>query len=223
MIRLFQDTRDISRAAATVEILPAEREGAPTHGSVQSVQEAEVTLPEDRREQLWKAETLEGLARAYWAYLTKILLGLVRVVYGPESTTVVLFTKRIPLLRFHAPEYETHTDGNGGSVVWPIDRGLLVAKEGEGQGSLEITVTQLPDDADTGPGCDRLHVTLAVQNFYPWLRGRGRFARLGAWVYSRTQLAVHVVLCNGFLRSLAKLEFPEPMVAPDATAEQRYR
>lgn len=223
MIRQITQNRGVSRHPATVRILPAQTEPVPSSGSVESVQEAEVILPEDRREELWEAGSLERLALAYWAYVTKIVLGLIRVVYSPDSTTVVLLTKRIPLLRFHAPEFETDGDGSGGTVNWPIDRGLLVAKEGEGRGSLVIAVKQLPDDENTGDGCDRLHVRLAVENFYPWLRGKGRFARLGAKIYARTQLTIHVIVCNGFLRSLAKLEFPEPLVAPDATPAQRSR
>ncbi|MGI8727985.1 MAG: hypothetical protein ACR2K6_09970 [Solirubrobacterales bacterium] len=223
MLRPFQDNRRISRQPATVHILAAEKDPVPQTGSVESVQEAEVMLPEHLREDLWKAETLERLARAYWAYVTKIVLGLIRIVYSPDSTTVVLLSKRIPLLRFHAPEFEVSTDGSGGTVRWPIDRGLLVAKEGEGRGALEISVTQLPDDERTGPDWDRVHARVAVENFYPWLRGKGSFARIGAWLYARTQLTIHVIVCNGFLRSLAKLEFPEPMVAPDASPEQRSR
>lgn len=223
MLRRFQDPERISRHPATVHILAAEKDPVPQSGSVQSVQEAEVMLPENRREELWKAETLEQLARAYWAYVTKIVLGLIRVVYSSDSTTVVLLSRRIPLLRFHAPEFEVAEDGSGGTVRWPIDRGLLVAKEGEGRGALEISVTQLPDDDRTGPNCDRVHARVAVENFYPWLRGKGRFARIGAWIYARTQMTVHVVVCNGFLRSLSKLEFPEPMIAPDASPEQRSR
>lgn len=223
MIRLYRESQSISRHPATVQILAAEEEPVPETGSVESIQEAEVTMPQDRREELWKAETLERLARAYWAFVTKMVLGLIRVIYAPDSTTVVLLTRRIPLLRFHAPEYEVGEDGSWGMVRWPIDRGLLVAKEGEGRGSLEIKIKQLPNTAETPDGYDRIHARVAVRNFYPWLRGRGWFANLGAWIYARTQLTIHVIVCNGFLRSLAKLEFPEPMIAPDARPEETHR
>jgi hypothetical protein len=209
--------------AATVRVLAnSEDDAVPATGSVQSVQEAEVTLPRQRLEQLWKPEALEALARAYWAYTTKLFLHLVRVVYAPDSTTVVLFSRRIPLLRFHAPQYETEQDGTGGSVTWPIDRGLLVAREGRGRGQLRIRVKALGEPA----GDDETTVVLvrvAVRNFYPWLRGSGAFARFGAWLYSRTQRALHVVVCNGFLRSLSRLRFPEPPVAPDAAPSERSR
>lgn len=208
-------TRTIDRGPATVTILPADEQGVPVRGSVESVQEAELTAPRGRLEELWEAETLERLARAYWSYVSRIFLRLIRVVYAADSTTVVLVSRRLPLLRFGAPAYQTREDGSGGAVCWPIDRGLLVAPEGRGRGKLRISVRQLPRPA-AQPECERLHVRVAVRSFYPWIRGRGRFRRAGAWIYGRTQLAIHVVVCRGFLRSLSRLELPEPPVAPDA-------
>ena len=213
----------ISRNPATVRVLAtSEDDVVPATGSVQSVQEAEVTLPRQRLERLWRPETLEALAQAYWAYTTKLFLHMVRVVYAPDSTTVVLFSRRIPLLRFHAPQYETEEDGTGGSVTWPIDRGLLVAREGRGQGQLRIRVKALGARAGDAEATVVL-VRVAVRNFYPWLRGSGAFARFGAWLYSRTQRALHVIVCNGFLRSLSRLQFPQPPVAADAEPGERSR
>jgi hypothetical protein len=67
---------------------------------------------------------------------------------------------------------------------------------------LRIGVERRPDrrqpDAET-----RVRVRMEVRNFYPWLRGSGRFARFGAWLYGHTQLRVHVLVGNSFLRSLA--------------------
>jgi len=206
---------DIESSPATVHVLPSEDadESVPRTGAVQSVQEAEVRLPAAERELLWKPETLERLARAYWAYVTRLFLNLVRVDYAADSTSVVFLTKRLPLLRFGAPEYETEEDGSGGSVTWPIERGVLVARQGRDQGQLLIRVHRIPeDDID----CDVVQVRVAVRNFYPWLRGQGRFARFGTWIYARTQLAMHVIVCNGFLRSLASLELPEPPEATDS-------
>ena len=224
MLFRSDERRDaVDRHPATVRVLPDDDpETVPSSGAVQSVQEAEVSMPRELLEGLWKAETLERLARAYWAYVTKLFLSLVRVVYSPTSTTVVLISKRIPLLRFHAPQYETEPDGSGGSVTWPVDRGLLVARRGRGQGHLRIRVRQLPD-SDQDPDCERVLVKVAVRNFYPMLRGHGRFARFGAWLYARTQLAMHVIVCNGFLRSLRNVELPEPPTAPDAGPSGRGR
>ncbi len=208
-------TDDVESSPATVHILPSEDEDEPLSrsGAVQSVQEAEVRLPAAQRELLWKPETLERLARAYWAYVTRLFLHLVRIDYAADSTSVVLLSKRLPLLRFGAPEYETEEDGSGGSVTWPIERGVLVAGRGRDQGQLLIRVHRVPeDDVD----CDTVQVRVAVRNFYPWLRGHGRFSRFGTWLYARTQLAMHVIVCNGFLRSLATLELPEPPEATDS-------
>lgn len=219
--RNLDSSQTVSRNRATVEILPPdEDERVPTTGAVDSVQEAEVTLPTQELRQLWKAETLERLARAYWAYTMKLFGGLIRVVYAPDSTTVVLLSRRIPLLRFNAPEYEVADDGSSGRVVWPIDHGLLVSSKGRGKGQLLITVRQIEQE---DPHCDKVHVRVAVRNFYPWLRGHGRFARFGTWLYSRTQLTLHVIVCNGFLHSLARLDFPEPPIARDALPGERGR
>ena len=49
-------------------------------------------------------------------------------------------------------------------------------------------------------------VSSEVANFYPALGGWGWFARIGARIYRYTQLKIHVIVTNGFLRSLARLE-----------------
>jgi hypothetical protein len=185
---------------ATIEPLP-ERNLGPieAQGAVESTQEARATLPADTLEELWHPEYLERLARAYWAYLSKVSLGLIKVVYAEDSRTVVLLSRRLPLLRFHAPEYETDT--GWGRVTWRIDRGLLVAGEGRGKGFLQIEVRKLDE-----PGS--LHLSVSVQNFYPLIRGRGRFARFGAWLYGQTQVRIHRLVTFGFLRSLARLDLP---------------
>jgi hypothetical protein len=190
-------------------IRSAETERVPETGALASVQEADVTMPRELVAELWKAEYLERLARAYWAWLTRATLGLIRVVYAPDSRQIVLLTRRLPMLTFHAPEYET--EPNRGRVTWPIARGLLVAREGrERNGFLRITAART-DPESTGPE-ETLLVTLEVRNFYPWLRGSGRFARFGAWLYGQTQLRIHVLVCNAFLRSLARLELPPSRV-----------
>jgi hypothetical protein len=194
----------MSETAARVELLPEPDAGpvAP-EGAVHSTQEAAVTLPADLLDRLWRPEYLERLARAYWRYLNRISLGLIRVVYEPDARTVVLLTRRLPLLRFHAPEYETEPDA--GTVSWRIDRGLLVAREGRGRGFLRIAVRKLSE-----PG--RLHLSVQVRSFYPFIRGHGRFARFGAWLYGQTQVRIHRLVTFGFLRSLARLDLPPSRV-----------
>jgi hypothetical protein len=177
-------------------------------GAVASVQEAEVTIPRDLVEPLWTAENLERLARSYWRWLSRATLGLIRVVYEPDSRAVVFVHPRLRLLTFHAPEYET--ERGFGCVTWRIDRGLLVAREGRDRnGYLRIRVER---PATTTGAEETLAVRLEVRNFYPWLRGSGRFARFGAWLYGQTQLRIHVIVCNAFLRSLARLDLPPSRV-----------
>ena len=183
-----------------IEPLPESDSGPITPAdAVDSTQEAIAEMPPDLLRELWRGEYLERLARAYWRYLNRVSLGLIRVVYAPESRTVVLLTRHLPLLRFHAPEYDAASDH--GTVTWRIDRGLLVAREGRGQGFLQIAVRKLDE-----PG--RLHLSVQVQNFYPFIRGRGRFARFGAWLYGQTQVRIHRLVTFGFLRSLARLDLP---------------
>jgi hypothetical protein len=199
------------RTPARVRLIEVEEERVPLSGAVSSVQEAEVTLPRGVLEALWRPEYLERLARAYWRHINRATLGLVRIVYAPSSRAAVLLTRHLPLLTFRAPRYEA--TAARGVVTWPIERGLLVAREGHSDGFLRITVERddLAATAGNGAGAAeevRLTVRLEVRNFYPWLRGEGRFARLGAWIYSQTQLRIHVLVCNAFLRSLTRLELP---------------
>src|SRR5690242_1871474 len=50
-------------------------------GAVRSIQSADIELPDRLFGELWTAETLERLARTYWAYLTYVTLGFIRVYY----------------------------------------------------------------------------------------------------------------------------------------------
>ena len=198
------------RTPVSVRLVRAdEAERVPQTGAIRSLQAAEVTLPSPVLEQIWRPEYLERLGRAYWRHLSRATLGLIRVVYTDDSRTAVLLSRRLPLLRFHAPEYETSADS--GCVTWRIDRGLLVAREGRDNGFLRIRV-QRQGALESAAGEETLAVQLEVRNFYPWLRGGGRFARFGAWLYGQTQLRIHVLVCNAFLRSLARLDLPPSRV-----------
>jgi hypothetical protein len=194
---------------ATVRLVDQPGRGhVPESGAVDSVQEAELLMPETTLARLWSNEYLERLARAYWRYLHRVSLGLVRVVYEADARSVVLLARPFVLLRFAAPAYRA--GASGGSVEWRIERGLLVAKEGRGNGYLRIAVERA--GSPETPGRARLDVRVTVRNFYPWLRGSGRFARLGTWIYSVTQLRIHVFVTRGFLRSLARLDLPPSRV-----------
>ena len=114
---------------------------------------------------------------------------------------------------------------------------MIVARAGRGRGYLRIAVRREPDPGAGPPhpgsapapttapsGTAVLRVRAEVANFYPLLRGGGRFARLGVHLYSATQLRIHVLVMHGFLRSLARLELPPaPPAAPggERAAAQR--
>lgn len=191
--------------SAQVRVLREGPEGGVSpDGPVRSVQEAEVELSAGTWRELWHPEMLERLARAYWVYLTRISLGVLRVVYTPTSRSIVAFGRPLVLLRFRRPEYAISP--RVGRVTWRIERGMLVSTAGRGTGYLQFTVI-LPHQEPSG---DRIRVLVRaeVANFYPLIRGTGRFARFGAWLYSQTQLRLHVLIGHGFLRSLARLDLP---------------
>lgn len=205
------------KTPARVTVLPDPDAGPiTTAGAVKSVQEARVELPADLFRQMWKPEYLERLARSYWAFLSKISLGAIKVVYEPSSRTVVFISRRLPLLRVRRPEYTT---GPGlGQVIWRIERGLLVAPGGRGQGMLRITVRS----SDPGEGSEEacVRVSTEISNFYPFLRGGGWFARIGVRIYSVTQVRIHTWVTHGFLRSLARLDLPESPIGALASHEE---
>lgn len=189
--------------SAEIELMPDPvRSGIAVDGPVQCEQSALLTIDDEVMEQIWTPSTLELLARSYWKYLTRRTLGAIKVIYRPEDRTVVLVSSRIPLLRFSAPQFATGSES--AAVEWPIEEGLLVARSGRQQGYLRIRASR--QDLSKGQdGRQRLLVTAEVANFYPWIKATGRFSRFGTWIYSQTQLRVHIWITRGFLRSLTDL------------------
>ncbi len=182
------------RVPIRVEILPdPETSPVSSSGPVSSIQEAELTMAPELLERIWRPEMLERLARGYWDHLRRRSLGLFRVRYREHSREVVA-ARLLVMLRFRAPEYERGEEY--GRVTWPVEDGLLVSRGGRGRGHLRIAVDRRGD---------RLLVRAEVANFYPFLRGSGRFARFGTWVYSQTQMRLHVRITRGYLRSLERL------------------
>ncbi len=170
---------------------------------MRSVQAADLSLPESALRELWSPMNLERLARAYWRFLTRVTLGLVRVRYTETERSVVLVGRPLRLLTFAAPEYEI--EAGGGIVRWRIARGLLVARKGRGgAGHLQIDVRRLPDER---PGLARLHIEVEVANFHPAIA-----LGFGRRVYNATQARIHVLVTHGFLRSLARLDLQESRV-----------
>jgi hypothetical protein len=194
-----------------VRIIPVPPSGYAANGALGSRQVAEVTVPRAELEKLWSPEHLEGLARTYWSFLSRFSLGLIRVLYSEDSREVVFLRRPFVLLRFRKPEY--HFNPDGGTVAWPIDRGVLVARRGRGRGFLRLSVHRQP--VADGAGEVTLHVSSEVVNFYPTIA-----TRLSRWVYEQTQLRIHVIVTHAFLRSLANLELePSRVGALRAAAE----
>jgi hypothetical protein len=171
-------------------------------GAVRSVQSAELTMAPADLERLWTPSSLENLARTYWRFLTRVTLGLIRVVYGEHERSVALLASPLTLLRFDAPEYLLEADR--GTVRWRIRDGLLVARAGRGCGFLAIDVRRGQSDAD---GRAKLHIEMAVTNFYPSIA-----AGFSVLVYEATQSTIHVLVTHAFLRSLANLDLAESKV-----------
>ena len=190
------------RARARVHLVQQPRADYAAGGGIGSKQVAEVTFPRAELDEVWSVEHLERFARTYWRFLTRVSLGLLRVLYTDTSREVVLLARPFVLLRFGAPRYDIEADG--GTVTWPIDRGLLVAANGRGQGFLRLGVRRRP--AAEGDSEVTAVVTSEVVNFYPRIA-----ARIGRFIYNQTQLRIHVIVTNGFLRSLANLDL-EPSV-----------
>jgi hypothetical protein len=206
------------RARARVEIVETPDSGHAPDGSIDSMQVAQVTLPRGELERLWTPEYLERLASTYWRFLTRISLGLLRVRYTPDSRQVVLLTRPFVLLRFRKPEYEVGAEF--GIVTWPIDRGVLVAPAGRGRGYLKLSVFRHPEDGERSD-LSKVTVISEVENFYPMIAGWGWFSRIGRAVYRATQLRLHVIVTNAFLRSLARLDLAPSMVGALSAARRR--
>jgi hypothetical protein len=188
------------QARARVNIVEVPQSGHAPDGSVDSKQVAQVTLPPEELDRLWTPEYLERLARTYWRFLTRVSLGLLRVLYTPDAREVVLLTRPFVLLRFRKPEYEI--GGERASVTWPIEKGVLVAPAGRDVGYLRISVIRRNSTVT---------VISEVENFYPMIAGWGWFSRIGRAIYRETQLRIHVIVTHAFLRSLARLDL-EPSV-----------
>jgi hypothetical protein len=177
-------------------------------GSITSRQQADITLPRSELDSMWSPEYLERLARTYWRFLTRVSLGLIRVLYTPASRLIVFIAKPFRLITFHAPEYEI--EANGGTVTWRIEKGLLVARRGRGCGFLRISVER--PDHDDGKELVTIRVSSEVANFYPALEGSGWYRAIGRFVYRVTQFRIHVLVTNAFFRSLARLDLARSVV-----------
>src|ERR1700750_2768166 len=105
-------------------------------GAVRSIQAANVDMRDDELEPLWEPMQLERLARSDWTYLSRVTLGLIRVVYTESERSVVFLARPFVLLRFTAPDY-TFSPGRG-MVRCNIQGGLLVGRRREGCLELDV-------------------------------------------------------------------------------------
>jgi hypothetical protein len=206
------------RARARVELVEEPQSGHDPDGSVGSRQTADVTLPREELERIWSPEYLERLAGTYWRFLTRVSLGILRVRYLEDAREIVVFGRPLVLLRFRAPEYEIGDDG--GAVTWRIDKGVLVAPQGRDKGYLRITVRRLEQNR---AGEDTVRVSSEVTNFYPLIAGWGWFSKVGRIIYRATQLRIHVIVTNAFLRSLARLDLAPSAVGALKAPEEPAR
>jgi len=199
------------RPARAVIVSPRKSTVVAGDRGVRSIQTAELTLDPESLAQLWIPANLANLARTYWRFLSRVTLGLIRVVYDAQSRSVVLLGRPLTLLRFDAPVYAT--DDAHASVRWQIRDGLLVARAGRGSGYLALDVTREPVDPD---GRAKLLIEVEVANFYPSIA-----VGFSMPVYEMTQSAVHVLVTHAFLRSLANLRLAESKVGGSTPREFR--
>jgi hypothetical protein len=189
-------SRARKRPARAVIVSPPRSTVIARDGGVHSVQSVVLTLADADLERLWAAPNLENLGRTYWRFLTRVTLGLIRVIYDEDSRSVVLLARPLTLLRFDVPRYDLADDC--GTISWQIRDGLLVARSGRGSGWLSLAVRREPTAAGEHQRAVRIEVEVA--NFYPSIA-----AGLSTPVYEMTQSLLHVLVTHAFLRSLANL------------------
>lgn len=204
-------TRRRKRVAQALIVSPPEHTRIdPASGAVTSVQCADLVIPTEALDAIWSPMHLERLARTYWRFLSRVTLQTIQVDYRKDGRDVKLFGL-IPLLSFHAPEYEM--DAERGIVRWRIEKGVLVAAAGRGgRGYLEIDVQRRPYHE---PGRAIAHVEVEVANFYPAIAHS-----ISRWAYENTQSRIHVLVTHGFLRSLARLDLDESRVGRFARIDE---
>jgi hypothetical protein len=201
--------------ARAVIVSPRQSTVVAHDGTVRSVQSAELTVTSPDLDRLWNPTNLENLARTYWRFLSRVTLGLIRVVYGANERRVVFLVAPLTLLRFDPPEYVLESDH--GKVRWRIRDGLLVARAGRGCGFLALDVRK-PDPGAGSGGPQKLRIEVEVANFYPAIA-----AGFSMPVYEATQSSIHVLVTHAFLRSLATLDLAESRVGRLAQPAPRIR
>ena len=169
--------------------------------AVRSIQRGEFRMGSAALEKAWSPEGLACLAGQYWRPIVQRsgrLLRLVRTDHGPR---LVLIVAPLALIRLHPPRYALSDDT--AEVSWRIESGLLVATTPASDGAVLRILARRERDARS-PDDALLHLSVEVEGYQPRLRGRGRFARVGIWVYRRTQLRIHMWQARAFMRSVGR-------------------
>jgi hypothetical protein len=169
--------------------------GGPTESvPVRSVQEARLGAADGELD----LRAAERMPEAYWRYLRRRFVGVIRAVDAPERPAIVLLTRRLPLLRFGATRAES---GEGvARVSLAIEGGLLLARAGKWRGVLSFELAAPPPDAEQRGVIARG----IVDGYQPRLCAPGPLLGTRTWIYAKTQLRLHVAVMRGFLRSLAE-------------------
>ena len=154
--------------------------------AVRSLQHAELTVPAGALERYWSAGGLACLARTYWSPIRRRFRRVLRLIGGENGPRLVLAFAPLTLIRFGPPRLALGVDV--AEVCWPIRGGILVL--GDPAGTLRIEARK----GRTAEPTERalLRLTVAVEDFSPRLRGRGRFLPVGTRLYRSTQLRIHL-------------------------------
>lgn len=198
---LFRDRRRKRMPGRARIVSPRDSTVFADDGAVHSLQGARIELSRAELQRLWAPEHLESLGRTYWRFLSRATFGAIRVHNVRDGCAVVLFTRRLTLLRFGPPEYTV--EPAHGRITWAIRDGLLVARGGHGSGFLSIDVRT---GSETGEPAV-VNVEVEVANFYPAIA-----SGFGTPFYEATQAFVHVLVTHAFMRSLATLELAHSRV-----------
>jgi hypothetical protein len=193
-------------ARVRVELLPYGHEKTPRTGPAASIHEANLWVGADVAPRLLTADFLGSVAAEYRRFLGKVSGALLRTRFEPGYESLVLLFSRTSLLRFRAPVYGEGPDW--AELRWSIESGLLVAPVGRGRGSLRLYLRRLPSRGDGGEELVPMLARMEVDGYYPRIRGGGRFAGIGAWLYAQTQARIHTLIMRGFLRFLSRIEVP---------------
>lgn len=139
----------------------------------------------------------ERLARRlgpfYFRRLEKISLGLIRVQEESERIRFELALLGLPLLIFAPVRIEVTAQGV--RACYPIVGGLTLVREPPTEGTLCLSARQ------KGAA---LRLGMAVEGYYPRLRGTRRDDWLRRQLYSRTQAALHHLIARDYLRQVAR-------------------